>query len=229
MKIMKTLIGSIVGAALATGVFFLLRNYVLDSEQLGILIWFPIVTGLLTGLLARVFAGPMLPNSSRLMTGATAALISAVAMFGHEIGPPLMDAMNIDASPIRPDEIVAQAKAVNEANDTPDADEPSENDTDQPANGTGEVSDPDRSTEDEAADSQTDRDGLNEGELREMMAMRSRESGDPTGGGGTNIAPLPIEKEEPTLLQKISPYLAFGIGVLLAFQIAVSGRASNKE
>lgn len=78
MSILKALIGGLVGAVIATVVLMVLRDGSMRGYE-----WFPLVTGLLTGLGTRVLAGR---GGRSLLTGIVAALISMVAiLMGDEV------------------------------------------------------------------------------------------------------------------------------------------------
>ena len=78
MSILKALIGGLVGAVIATVVLMTLRDGSLRGYE-----WFPLVTGLLTGLGTRLLAGR---SGRSLLTGIVAALVSMVAiLMGDEV------------------------------------------------------------------------------------------------------------------------------------------------
>lgn len=237
MSIVKTLTGSMVGAIIAIGLFFLLRNYVLGSEQLGLLIWFPILTGLLTGAAARFFSGPLAPNGSRILPGTIAALISAVAIFGHEILPPLVDAWSLDHSPIRPEEVTARPRVTGDTGNAADLAQSTETDAAGDAQEESREGDPSDSTSQgdsgEASNDQ-DFDPAVDAQLRDQLMRRSANPDDPDAGvvlgqDPTNLMPILAEDKDPTLIKQIFPYLMYGIGILLAFQLAVSFRTSKQD
>ena len=72
MSILKAFVGGLVGAVIATVVLMVLRDGSLRGYE-----WFPLVTGLLTGLGARLLAGSMRWS---LTTGIVAAVVSMAAI-----------------------------------------------------------------------------------------------------------------------------------------------------
>ena len=72
MTIVKALIGGLVGAVLATVALMYLRDGSLRGYE-----WFPIITGLLTGLGAKVLAA----GRGGYLSGAIAAAVALLAMF----------------------------------------------------------------------------------------------------------------------------------------------------
>lgn len=80
MGIVKSLIGSVVGAAIALGIHYVIKQSTGESQ-----VWFPLVIGLIVGILARMVAGNSLSSGSRVVAGGLAALIAGVAMFAPDI------------------------------------------------------------------------------------------------------------------------------------------------
>lgn len=78
MNLGKTLVGGIIGAAIAIAIYTVLKTQMhLEAS------WFPIVTGLLTGLGVRQ-AHKSLSNNVSYMRGAVAGIIAALAILGAE-------------------------------------------------------------------------------------------------------------------------------------------------
>lgn len=243
MSLLKTLIGSIVGAAIATAIYFVVKSYVFEPDQgKDLLVWFPIVTGILTGLLARSFGGPLLANSSRVLVGATAAFIAAAAMFGHEIGPPLINAWTVDVSPIRPGEVTARPRAnASPSESSPDAVAEVVETDDSNATEEGDAAVSEEAPEDRprkppalvgvSMEGDVERGGGDD--LREVMPGRGSLPTGPIGGGDSRatIETLTTIAESteppPTKFQQYLPYVVYAIGVLLAFQITVTGRKTK--
>lgn len=78
MNLGKTLVGGIIGAAIAIAIYTVLKTQMLLDAS-----WFPIVTGLLTGLGVRQ-AHKSLTNNVSYMRGAVAGIIAALAILGAE-------------------------------------------------------------------------------------------------------------------------------------------------
>lgn len=72
MSILKALIGGLIGAVVASFALIYLRDGSMRGFE-----WFPLVTGLLTGLGTRIFAGS---TGRSLATGAIAGVISLLAI-----------------------------------------------------------------------------------------------------------------------------------------------------
>lgn len=125
MGIVKSLIGSLIGAAVGVGIYYGIKQ---STEQT--YIWFPLVIGVLTGIAARLFAGSLISDSGRFVSGAVAGLIAAAAILGidflptllakpNEFGPiELKDRMKFDA-PLKQDDKV-DLKADQDAADDSD-------------------------------------------------------------------------------------------------------------
>lgn len=80
MGVVKSLIGSIVGAAVALGIYYGIKQSTGDTY-----IWFPLVIGVFVGIAARIAAGSSLSSGSRVVVGAVAAIIAGLAMFGPDV------------------------------------------------------------------------------------------------------------------------------------------------
>ena len=76
MGISKSLIGSVIGAAVAIGIHYAIKQSTGESY-----IWFPMVVGLIVGIASRVVAGGSLSSGSRVTAGALAAIVAGVAIF----------------------------------------------------------------------------------------------------------------------------------------------------
>jgi len=230
---LKILIGSLVGAILATLVFCYLKVYLISIEKVDLLIWFPIFTGILTGLMARWIGGPLMENSKRVVTGSIAALLAAAAMFGHEVGPPLWDAWTVNQSPIKTSEVTAKPILVVEplSESSPNAD-------------SNEAEADDRSgVARQQEDAATQLDPANDrprkppalvgmsapnSDSAEAPTRQDQEGPGPTASSDSssqsNVSsfnPLKVDEEQQTQFQQVLTIIAYAIGVLLAFQIPV--------
>ncbi len=85
MSVFKSLLGSLIGAAIAIGIYFVVKQATGQT-----FIWFPIVTGVLTGLFASMFMGNKGSNVARYLAGALAGIIAGVAIFGIDVVPTLV-------------------------------------------------------------------------------------------------------------------------------------------
>ena len=100
MSILKALIGGLIGAVVATVVLMVLRDGTMRGYE-----WFPLVTGLLTGLGVRLLTGSA---GRSLLTGIVAALVSMAAILsGDEL---LFILKNRDVN-LGPSEQIAQKEA----------------------------------------------------------------------------------------------------------------------
>lgn len=192
MSILKALIGGLVGAAIATVVLMILRDGSMRGYE-----WFPLVTGLLTGLGTRLLAGS---SGRSLLTGIVAALVSMVAILMGDEVLHLVKMSSTDVS--QPLERVAQkeaaAKSAAESADEEDSEsgEAGADDAEGAEDG-GDV----------AANQETD-----------PVMARSQAEEAAARAGITSAAPLP-PKKRPKTLKDFLPYIFSGLGVLIAYQL----------
>jgi hypothetical protein len=78
MSLIKAIVGGLLGAAIATAVLIYLRGE--DTHGYD---WFPVVTGVLTGLGVRLASGTR-TSGSKYLSGGVAALIALAAILGSE-------------------------------------------------------------------------------------------------------------------------------------------------
>ena len=97
MGIVKAFIGSLIGAVIAVVVLMVLRDGGLRGFE-----WFPLVTGLITGLGARLLAGS---RGRSLMTGIVAALLAMVAILAGDDPLQLMKNSSSDLGPISQEDL----------------------------------------------------------------------------------------------------------------------------
>ena len=80
MGVVKSLIGSVIGAAVAIGIYYGIKQSTGDTY-----VWFPLIIGLIVGITTRIASGGSLSAGSRVVAGALAALVAGLAMFGPDI------------------------------------------------------------------------------------------------------------------------------------------------
>ena len=223
MSVVKSLVGSVVGAAIATGIYYGIQQSTGETY-----VWFPLVTGALTGIVARVLGGPT-SNAASFVCGALAALIAGVAIFGVDLGPKFM-AMNAERGPIAKSELLEDpanlVKGVGAGNVSPNKNEESDD----------ENTEADSKDESEEADNKDSGSGVEENsdvptDLSAEMADRSRVPEEAkraeaaAAGAVSNAGALP--KKTDTWVSQYLPYIFNGIGILFAYQIA-RGFGSSK-
>ncbi len=216
MTIVKALIGGLVGAVLATVALMYLRDGSLRGYE-----WFPIITGLLTGLGAKVLAA----GRGGYLSGAIAAAVALLAILagdeavalwrlqGNDLGP--VDASQITAEPIKLS-ITDAADRQNEQDG--DAVDESADESD-----AGETEIEDEAEEDTAADDSERVVAESEAARLEAESRADRSmsaTGDSTDGG------LSVKKP-PMNKKMIISYLCSGLGVLLAYQLGRGSLAAS--
>lgn len=212
MNVLKSLIGSVVGAALAT----VIHHFARPSASEPIL-WFPIVTGILTGLAGGVLGGKNRGNGGRLASGVLSALVAGGAIFGGDVVTSLT-AKPGDYGPITPEQLTAQpatspevASTTNESSDAAsDATASSDTTTEIPV----EMVDP----ANVASDTQ---------DIAGQLAERSGEA--PGSQPGQMYAEQSGQPAEASLLDKLLPFIFPGLGILLAYQFARGFRDSSQQ
>ena len=80
MGIVKSVIGSVIGVAVALAVYYGIKQATGETY-----VWFPLVVGLVVGLAARVIAGSSVPSGSRVVVGAIAAILTGAAIYAPEL------------------------------------------------------------------------------------------------------------------------------------------------
>jgi hypothetical protein len=212
MNVLKSLIGSVVGAALAT----VIHHFARPSASEPIL-WFPIVTGILTGLAGGVLGGKNRGNGGRLASGVLSALVAGGAIFGGDVVTSLT-AKPGDYGPITREQLTAQpatspevASTTNESSDAAsDATASSDTTTEIPV----EMVDP----ANVASDTQ---------DIAGQLAERSGEA--PGSQPGQMYAEQSGQPAEASLLDKLLPFIFPGLGILLAYQFARGFRDSSQQ
>lgn len=212
MNVLKSLIGSVVGAALAT----MIHHFARPSASEPIL-WFPIVTGILTGLAGGVLGGKNRGNGGRLASGVLSALVAGGAIFGGDVVTSLT-AKPGDYGPITREQLTAQpatspevASTTNESSDAAsDATASSDTTTEIPV----EVVDP----ANVPSDTQ---------DIAGQLAERSGEA--PGSQPGQMYAEQSGQPAEASLLDKLLPFIFPGLGILLAYQFARGFRDSSQQ
>ena len=183
MSILKALIGGLIGAVIATVVLMVLRDGSMRGYE-----WFPLVTGVLTGLGTRILAG-----RRSILTGIIAALVSMVAILMGDEVLHLLNASNTDVSkPL--DRVVQKEAAAKLAAQSADDEEGTETGDDE----TGDAASDEEAVENEAPPAQSP----------EAVARAGITSGDDM--------PLP-PKKSPKTLHDFLPYIFSGFGVLIAY------------
>jgi len=191
MSIVKAFIGGLIGAVIAVVVLMGLRDGNVPGYE-----WFPLVTGLVTGLGVRLLAGS---RGRSLVTGIVAALIAMVAILAGEDLLRLAKNSNSDFGRITEEDLKAPV------------DMPKVEPTADAVDGSLEGSDSVESATDPAVAAARER-------ARSAEAnARSRINSDNDVKG-----PMPPAKR-PVTLKDYLPYIFSGLGVLLAYRL---GRGS---
>ncbi len=203
MSVVKSLIGSVVGAAVATGIYYVIQQSTGETY-----IWFPLVTGALTGIVARVLGGST-SNAASFVCGAFAALIAGIAIFGVDLGPKLME-MNADRGPVAKGELMKDPAKLVKSNIPPAA----------------------STTEEKGADNSDETDGTSSADAnvpfdankdfadRSRMPDEAKEAEAAAGAAGATAGAGALPKKQDSWVNQYLPYIFNGIGILFAYQIA---------
>ena len=198
MSLGKTIVGGLVGAVVAVGAYWAIRQTTGESY-----VWFPLVTGALTGIGARLISGS--PGS--YASGAVAGLIALLGMVCIEfipvVAPPdttktpavSSRAMNQDRS--APDsKATTDERLINQGNASR-----AEAEAGRTGEETGDAAD--QGTEDQAADS----------------AAATTESADSPAASAAQETQTPASSGDDQWTQLLIQLACSGIGILLAYQI----------
>ncbi len=220
MSVVKSLVGSVIGAAIATGIYYGIHQSTGETY-----VWFPLVTGALTGIVARVLGGQT-SNVASFVCGALAALIAGVAIFGVDLGPKFM-AMNAERGPIADSELLDDpAELIKDRGAGKTL--PAENDESDKENAeTGSTDESDEKDSESASEGDADVPAS----VGAEMADRSRvpeqaKRAEAAAAGAVSNASAPPKKAD-TWVSQYLPYIFNGIGILFAYQIA-RGFGSSK-
>jgi len=191
MSIVKAFIGGLVGAVIASVVLMVLRDGNVPGYE-----WFPLVTGLVTGLGVRLLAGS---TGRSLVTGIIAGLIAMVAILAGEDLLRLAKNSNTDFGRITEEDLKAPV------------DMPKVEPTADAVDGSLEGSDSVESATDPEVAAARERARSAEADVRSRINSENDIKG-----------PMPPAKR-PVTLKDYLPYIFSGIGVLLAYRL---GRGS---
>ena len=201
MSIVKSLVGSVIGAGVGTAIYYGIQQSTGESY-----VWFPLVTGALTGIVARMFGGAS-SNAASFVCGALAALVAGIATFGVDLGPKFME-MNAERGPVAQNELMPDAdKYVKQPPPAPEGSEPGEGETD------GDAADGDSDSE----NSNVPANQAEEIAERSKVPEGAQEAANAAGPGAAAGA---IQRKEETWVDLYLPYIFNGIGMLFAYQLA---------
>lgn len=201
MSILKALIGGLIGAVLATVALMYLRDGSMRGYE-----WFPLVTGLLTGLGARLLTGSV---GRSLATGAVAAIVSLIAILAGDELVEIWKLRNMDLGPV--------AGMENRAPQPPAAaNSDDESATDEGDSADGESDDGESEEGDAPVDAEAE--AAKEKARQNEAAARSNMS----ATRDDIIGDLPPAKR-PKSLRDFLPYIFSGLGVLIAYQLGRGG------
>ena len=245
MGIVKSLVGSIVGAAIALGIHYAIKQSTGESY-----VWFPLIIGLIVGILTRILAGNSLSTGSRVIAGGFAALIAGVAMFAPDIvnslkaptefGPIAVKSRLVNASIAKHETEGSSDKKVEGSEDkgtgsgtttaaSTESPEPSDTELDKEV-----MSDSDGGEEAQPTNnSDAGSDAKTEKTERQMPAQtltndRSRGAASSATSGGAadeKFADLIKKSKHESWLETFLPIIFSGIGMVMAYVIGQSGVA----
>ncbi len=233
MSVVKSLVGGVIGAGIATGIYYAIKISTGETY-----VWFPLITGILSGVGARALRGPSTSNAAAYMSGALAGLIAGVAIFGVEIGPALM-VKDADTGPLA---IRSSSTPEQDAENTePEAadKEPGAGDAELKAADGGENQEPAKEAAEssetgdvESADKSTDtEDRFDPKADSQNRAAAGKEAADAESAEVASDAATAAEMEQKKAwYDEYLIYFFGGIGILLAYQITRGfGNATPKS
>ena len=199
MGIVKAFIGGLIGAVIATVVLMVLRDGSMRGYE-----WFPLVTGLLTGLGARLLAGGM---GRSLATGVVAAVLSMLAILSGDELPQILKMRSTgDLGPIQ--QVVQREAAMSKVKAAGDSEE---------AEGSAaKESEASASPEDNADETEAAEPAADPGVAAVQERGQSREAAARAGlTSGSSLPPV----KRPKTMKEFLPFIFSGLGVLIAYQL----------
>lgn len=208
MSVFKSIFGSLIGAAAAIGVYFVLKLHVGETYA-----WFPIVTGILTGLVASTFAGKDRNTGARFVCGAFSAAIAAVAIFGIDFLPSINGQETGEFGPLLNR---ATTRVVAQDDDHAPDEDGADSDGDSAEAG------------DAAAEAASDEEGGGQTSEEKASSHGSYSRGGAPGAPGAESDPATAKrfaemikkKSHESWMKTWLPYVFSGIGIFCAYQLA---------
>lgn len=236
MGVLKSLIGSVIGAAIATVIYYFLKPQNETST-----LWFPVLAGGLTGLVAGILGGRERDNQARLVSGIVSAVVAIITMFGADIVltrvdssqlakkfPPRVSERKVLDKETTPKSIDDTEKAASDPEKTPeektDIAEGEDSSGEKPeVAGTDQKTDEGTKGTEPTPDSTESKPPTADGE-GSVADIEARRAGRPTAAdsaadrelGAKMLAELKRKQQINYWLQLIMP----GIGILLAYQLS---------
>ena len=220
MGFIKAIVGGLIGAIIAIVVLAYLPGRVPSNY-----LWYPLVTGLLTGLGVRLACGSK-SHVSAYLTGGVAALI---ALFAILQGDEIIAKTGIGNTQLAPAVARSQPKggppSVTAKNDSNEAGDPLDDSAGSEPESTGDddKADDDKADDDKADDDKADDDKADdEGADDEGAALVSDENPAPVVRDNVVMddATTPVGRRASKLSWRtIAPFLFAGLGVLLAYEL----------
>jgi mannitol-specific phosphotransferase system IIBC component len=239
VNVLKSLMGSLIGAAIATVIYYFLKPQNETST-----LWFPILAGASTGLVAGIFGGRSRGSIARLISGVASAAVAIITMFGADVVFSRLETPKISqqlSAKIAEQGRSEKDDAPKAAGDTEATATDVQNKVEENADETiGEVSSGDKS-EQAGADQKADDDA------KAVEANRDASDSKQVEGGSTGIRGLSDKQPVPSAAEielgakmlaemerkrKINYWLQLimpGIGILLAYQFARGFRDQPAE
>lgn len=238
MNLIKAIIGGLIGAAIGIVLLYFLKGGKVHGYE-----WFPIVTGLLTGLGAKALLGSTVTaKATSYLTGAAAAVIAALAILSTDELVMLVRNQSMDMGPAIAQQSLEELKqpiveddpATRPPSDEADSDNAddteseSEGQTDDGSNSedgdseatteTGDESDEDAGDSDSADETATtddDESAADDGSEVDRSALEAANTPrlTPTRDGVAN------SKRKKMGWKQIAPYVFSILGVLCAYQL----------
>ena len=212
MSVIKALIGGLIGAAIAVAILTWLR-----ADSPNGYTWFPIITGLLTGIGAMLLGGKSY-GTTAVIAGALSAIIALVAIALGTDAMVMLNQKTVDLGPIitseEADERADVAKEKAEADGDADADDNVDADSDD-----GADADDDAAGGAAVVDANTP---VRDPKMAESASAAERSARNASTSDVTREPPAKVEKTD------IAKYIYSGIGVLLAYQLGRGFGSGNR-
>ena len=219
MRVINSILGSLIGAAAGTGIYFLVKQ--MTGEPI---IWFPLITGLLTGITANNFGGGS--RGARTVCGAFAGIIACLAILSVEFIPTWI-APAPDNEPVLKRPIVQVEQKMDEGSEAKsddDSDSGSEEGEEKTeTSGDAENGDDTAAVSDSITPEDTNQAFKERGRGPDMQAFPNATASD------EQIAELIKKKNNGAWYDFYLPYILCGVGALLAYQFGKGFGSGDDE
>ena len=211
MNVIKIIIGGLIGAVIAV----VILNFLMMRQTADKLIWFPVVTGFLTGMGAMILGGKR-NGMNGLLAGVSAAIIALVAiMMGNDVLL-LFKQQSANFEPLISEAGIETAIKAEDAAKAEKAENASESETPTAIESEGDESDADEiASNEKEEDEEAVGDATEEGSDANVVSVRDKE-GDGSKPDSGHMDKMKSKSHKPINYAK---YIFSGLGVLIAYQL----------